>query len=164
MLKPEQQSKESVVNSNSTREEIKFHYSWDLLILFTIYLGSLVIPAIIFMVYVFLFFLPNFLNIPSFFSLFTDIRAIIALVSMPLVIIGCYLIRLFLIVVITRGFWSWSERKSPSKSGIIPRNFPSKTLDYYQVRSFMIKYPKNAFIKGVFPWLDNWFYNNFGRN
>ncbi|UCC18371.1 MAG: hypothetical protein JSV62_09665 [Promethearchaeota archaeon] len=159
-----QLSIKKVTENKAPREEVKFHYSWYLLILFTIYLGSLVIPAILFMTYVILFFLPNFLEITNFFTLFTEIKAIIALISMPLVIIGCYLIRIFLIGVITREFWRWSERKSPSKNGIIPRNFPSKTLDYYQVRSFMIKYPKNVLVKGVFPWLSNWFYNFIGAN
>ncbi|MFX1341007.1 MAG: hypothetical protein ACFFDK_20525 [Promethearchaeota archaeon] len=164
MINTEQKSIEKGSEKKTIREEIEFHYALYLIILFTIYLGSLVIPAIIFMAYVFLFFMPNFLNITNFLLLFTNINSIIALFSMPLVIIVCYLIRLFLIGLITRGFWSWSERKSPTKSGIIPRNFPSKTLDYYQVRSFMIKYPKNAFVKGVFPWLSKWFFNFIGAS
>jgi len=164
MIKTEQQSREPLKEKEVPKEEIKFHYSWYLIILFTLYLGSLVIPAILFMTYVILFFLPNFLEITNFFSLFTGVNALIALISMPLVIIGCYLIRLFFIGLITRGIWKWSENKSPSKNGIIPRNIPSKTLDYYQVRSFTIKYPKNAFVKGVFPWLSNWFYNFIGAS
>ncbi|MFX1591723.1 MAG: hypothetical protein ACFFCL_03425 [Promethearchaeota archaeon] len=78
---------------------------------------------------------------------------------MPLVIIGCYLIRLFLIALVARFFWRLSEKKFPSQPGIIPRNFPSKALNYYHIRSFIIKYPKNAFSKGFFPWLLPWLYN-----
>ncbi len=159
MIQKEQKLKKMDPENKAPKEEIKFPFFWYLIIIFTIYLGSLVIPAILFMTFVILFFLPNFLAIPNFIALFTEIKAIIALISMPLVIIGCYLIRLYLIGVITRLIWRWSEKKSPSKSGIIPRNIPSKTLDYYQVRSFTIKYPKNAFMKGMFPWLSNWFYN-----
>jgi acetyltransferase-like isoleucine patch superfamily enzyme len=55
-----------------------------------------------------------------------------------------------------------SEKKSPSKEGIIPRNFPSKTLNYYHIRSFLIKYAKNSFVKGIFPWLTNGLYNFVG--
>lgn len=164
MIKMEQQSKQKVTENKAPVDEIKFHYSWYLLILFTIYLGSLVIPAILFMTYVILFFLPNFLAITDFYALFTNLNAITALILMPLVIIGCYLVRLFLIGVITRIFWRWSEKKSPSKNGIIPRNIPSKTLDYYHVRGFTIKYPKNAFVKGIFPWLSNWVYNFIGAS
>ncbi|MFX1463031.1 MAG: hypothetical protein ACFFBF_08250, partial [Promethearchaeota archaeon] len=54
--------------------------------------------------------------------------------------------------------------KSPSKAGIIPRNIPSKTLNYYHLRSFVIKYPKNAFSRGPFPWLLKWMFNFVGAN
>ncbi|MFW9827972.1 MAG: hypothetical protein ACFFEY_10285 [Candidatus Thorarchaeota archaeon] len=164
MSNTEQQSIEKASEDKAPRIDIEFHYGLYLLILFTIYLGSLVIPAIIFIAFTFLFFLPNFLEITNFFSIFTNLKSLTALVTMPLVIIGCYLIRLFLVSLITRWFWKWSEKKSPSKSGIIPRNVPSKALDYYQVRSFIIKYPKNAFVKGIFPWLSNWFYNFIGAS
>ncbi|MFX1446640.1 MAG: hypothetical protein ACFFCG_00725, partial [Promethearchaeota archaeon] len=48
--------------------------------------------------------------------------------------------------------------------GIIPRNIRSKAADYYHIRSFIIKYGKNIFTKGVLPWLSNWFYNFVGSN
>ncbi|MHA2325870.1 MAG: hypothetical protein ACXACB_10745, partial [Promethearchaeota archaeon] len=51
-----------------------------------------------------------------------------------------------------------------SRSGIIPRNIRSKTLDYYHFRSFIIKYPKNAFSRGPFPWLLKWMFNFVGSN
>ncbi|MHA1988227.1 MAG: hypothetical protein ACW98D_16450 [Promethearchaeota archaeon] len=150
--------------NNHIREEIKFQYFWYLFIFFTIYLTSYIVPAFLFMSYVFLFFLPNFLNTPSFIALFTELKPILALVSMPLVIIGCYLVRLFFIGLTTRFFWRLSEKKSPSKDGIIPRNFPSKTLNYYHIRSFLIKYGKNTFTKGAFPWLSNWLFNFVGSS
>ncbi|NVM35895.1 MAG: hypothetical protein HWN81_09885 [Candidatus Lokiarchaeota archaeon] len=159
MEKGEQQSVESVSEEEVPREEIKFQYFWYLIVFFSIYLISLVVPAIIFMTYVILFFVPQFLEITDFFALFTEIDSVIALITMPFVIIGCYLIRLFLIGLVTRWLWSLSEKKSPSKNGIIPRNFSSKALNYYHIRSFMIKYGKNAFSKGVFAWLSNWFFN-----
>ncbi|MFW9825702.1 MAG: hypothetical protein ACFFE4_22360, partial [Candidatus Thorarchaeota archaeon] len=152
------------MENNTIREEIQFQYFWYLFVFFTIYLTSLIIPAFSFMTYIFLFFLPNFLEISNFFALFTDLRPILALVSMPLVIIGCYLIRLFFIGLTTRFFWRLSEKKCPSKDGIIPRNFSSKTLNYYHIRSFLIKYGKNSFVKGAFPWFSNWFYNFVGSS
>ena len=155
---------ENEVENDTVKEEIKFQYFWYLFMLFTTYLGSLVIPALLFMAYMILFFIPHFLDITNFLSLFTEFESILALISMPLVLIGCYLLRLFLIGLITRGFWAYSQKKSPSKEGIIPRHFPSKTLKYYHISSFCIKYGKNVFTKGMFPWLGNWFYNFVGTS
>ncbi|MHA1490952.1 MAG: hypothetical protein ACTSRI_15060 [Promethearchaeota archaeon] len=145
-------------------EDIKFQYQWYLFAFFLIYLGSFLLPAIIFMLYVLLFFVPYFLESTNFFLIFIELKSLVTLIFMPLVIIGCYLVHLFFVAFITRFFWRYTERKSPSKPGIIPRNFPSKTLDFYHIRSFLIKYPKNAFVKGPFPWLINWFFNYVGTN
>jgi len=164
MTTMEQKSIKNVSEDQVPQEEFKIQYSLYLLIFFTIYLTSLLVPAFLFMTYFFLFFLPNFLETSSFIALFTEIKPILALVSIPLVIIGCYIVRLFFIGLTTRFFWRLSEKKSPSKDGIIPRNFPSRTLNYYHLRSFMIKYGKNSFIKGVFPWLSNWLYNFVGSS
>jgi acetyltransferase-like isoleucine patch superfamily enzyme len=78
--------------------------------------------------------------------------------------IACYLLHLFFAGLITRWFWQISEKKSPSKDGIIPRNFPSRTLNFYHIRSFLIKYPKNEVVKGAFPWLTNWVFNFVGTD
>lgn len=158
------QEPELETGNNAIREEIKFQYFWYLFVFFTIYLTSLIVPAFLFMAYIFYFFLPNFLNVSNFLALFTEVKPILALISMPLVFIGCYLVRLFFIGLTTRFFWRLSEKKSPSKDGIIPRNFPSRTLNYYHIRSFMIKYGKLSFVKGIFPWLSNWFYNFVGSS
>ncbi|MFX0028703.1 MAG: hypothetical protein ACFE8B_05810 [Candidatus Hermodarchaeota archaeon] len=155
---------ENEAENDTVKEEIKFQYFWYLIMLFTTYLGSMVIPAFLFIGYMILFFIPHFLDTSNFLSLFTEFKPILALISMPLVLIGCYLLRLFLIGLITRGFWTYSQKKSPSKEGIIPRNFPSKTLKFYHIRSFAIKFGKNIFTKGMFPWLSNWFYNFVGTS
>ncbi|MFX0004215.1 MAG: hypothetical protein ACFE9C_11135 [Candidatus Hodarchaeota archaeon] len=154
------------VNSenNVIKEEISLNLRLWLPLFYVIYYCSFLIPSIIFMLYIMLFYLPNFLEIGNFLSLFTNIPSLIASLTIPFVIIICYLIHLFIIALITRGFWSYSEKKSPSKSGIIPRNIPSKTLNYYHFRSFIIKYPKNVFSRGPFPWLLKWMYNFVGTN
>ncbi len=144
---------------NIIKEDVQFQYFWYLIIFFTIYLISYLVPVIIFMTYVLFYFLPYFLETTNFLSLFINFKPLLALISMPLVIIGCYLIHLFLIALIARWFWGLTEKRSPSKSGIIPRNLPSKTLNYYHIRSFLLKYPKNTFTKGFFPWLVPWLYN-----
>jgi acetyltransferase-like isoleucine patch superfamily enzyme len=154
----------SLPDKGPVKEEIKFQYFWYLFILFTNFLASLIVPSLLFLMYVFLFFLPKFLETKSFLALFTEIKPFLAMIFMPLVIIGCYLIRLFFVSLITRGFWKLSEKKSPSREGIIPRNFPSKVLNFYHIRGFLMKYGKNSFVKGIFPWLSNWFYNFVGAS
>jgi hypothetical protein len=147
------------LTNDIVKEEINLQLHWYLPVFFIIYFGSFLIPAIIFMVYIMLVYLPSFLEIRDFVSLFTHFPSLISSLILPIIIITCYLIHLFMVALITRGFWSFSEKRSPSKTGIIPRNIPSKTLDYYHFRSFIIKYPKNAFSRGPFPWLVKWMFN-----
>jgi len=144
------------------KEEISLNLVWYLFAFLSIYLGSYIIPGIIFMVYVLFFFVPNFLDVPNIISLFTQLDSLLTLLLWPFVIVVCYLLRLFFMGLITRIIWRYTERKSPSKDGIIPRNIQSKTLEYYHKRSFIIKYPKNTFVKGFFPWLYNWLINFVG--
>jgi len=151
-------------NEESSEEEIKFHFFTYLVIFFTIYSVSLMIPITMFISYMGLFFIPHFLEITDFFSLFTEIESLLGLITFPLCLITWYLVRLFFIALLTRLFWRFTEKKSPSKSGIIPRNIPSKTLTYYHLRGFLMKYPKNFVMKGIFPWVANWFFNFVGSN
>ena len=146
------------------KEEINLQYHWYMLSFFIIYFGSLLIPAVIFMGYIILFYLPYFLGTVNFISLFTDLKPLLVSIFMPFIIIACYLIHLVFMALITRWLWGITEKKSPSKSGIIPRNIPSKTLNFYHLRSFMVKYPKNAVNRGPFPWLIRWLYNFVGTN
>jgi acetyltransferase-like isoleucine patch superfamily enzyme len=111
-----------------------------------------------------LFYLPNFLNVNNFLSLFTRIDSLIASILLPIVIIAAYLLHILFVGLITKWHWSITEKRSPSKSGIIPRNIPSKIQNFYHIRSFMIKYPKNAVSRGPFPWLIRWLYNFVGCN
>ena len=146
-------------SNNILKEEINLQLYWYLPAFFVIYFASFLIPAIIFMMFIILFYLPFFLEVRNFITLFTDLPSLIASLTLPIIIIICYLSHLFVVAFITRWFWGISERRSPSKSGIIPRNIPSKTLNYYHFRSFLIKYPKNAFSRGPFPWLVKWMFN-----
>ncbi len=151
-------------NNNVITEEIKFQYFFYLVVFFTTYLASLMIPAFLFLLYIYLYFIPNFLDVANFFSIFTEINSLLALIFMPIIIILCYLIRLFFIALITRGFWNMTEKRSPTKDGIIPRNIRSDTLNYYHLRSFLIKYGKNTYMKGIFPFFSKWFYNFVGSS
>ena len=141
------------------KEEIKLQAYWHALSFFSTYLGSYFIPGIIFFSYLLFLFYPHVLQISDIIILFTSPIPLIILLMIPVVIILCYLIHLFFAALITRQWWALTEKHQPSKDGIIPRNIPSKTLNYYHIRSFMIKYPKNLFVKGIFPWLTNWMFN-----
>ena len=162
-------SEESTLDNNhkeelEERKEIALQFHFYLTFFAIIYLGSYFLPGIIFMLYLYLIFIPFFLDNNSIISVFTSIRPLLALVLMPLVVIVCYLLHLFFIGLITRILWRWTESKSPTQDGVILRNVPSDTLNYYHIRSFIIKYGKNAFTKGIFPWLANWFFNFVGSN
>ncbi|MFX1376343.1 MAG: hypothetical protein ACFFA0_11055 [Promethearchaeota archaeon] len=150
--------------NNIIKEEISLKLHLWLPLFFVIYFFSFLIPSITFMLYIMLFYLPFFLEITNFTEIFTNLPSLIASLTIPIVIIICYLIHLFIVALITRWFYNFSEKRSPSKSGNIPRNIPSKTLDHYHFRSFIVKYPKNVFSRGIFPWLLNWMYNFVGTN
>lgn len=150
--------------NNIIKEEINLQLNWYLPAFFIVYFGSFLVPAVIFMMFIMLFYLPFFLEVRNFISLFTNFPSLIASLTLPIVIIICYLLHLFVVALITRWFWGISEKRSPSKSGNIPRNIPSKTINYYHFRSFIIKYPKNAFSRGPFPWLVKWMFNFTGTN
>ena len=146
------------------KEKIKLQFHWYLGIFFVIYYCSYVIPGIVFMEYVILVFIPLFLSVDNLFVVFTNLDSLIAFLTLPLVLIVSYLIHLFLVGLLSRIIWRYTEKISPSKDGVIPRNIPSKTANLYHIRSFMIKYGKNAFMKGIFPWLSNWFFNFVGTS
>jgi len=146
------------------KEDVKLQFHLYISIFALIFYFSWVIPGICFFWYVLQVFLPFVLETSNFLLIFIDLKSLIAFLLMPLVLIGCYLIRLFFLGLITKIFWKISEKISPSKSAVIPRNIRSRAANYYHIRSFMIKYGKNTFMKGVFPWLSNWFFNFVGSN
>jgi len=144
------------------REKIKLQFHWYLSIFFVIYYLSYVVSGIIFMSYIIIIFVPNVLLVDNLIAVFTNLNSLLAFLALPFAIIISYLSRLFITGLITRSFWRFTEKRSPTKDGIIPRNIDSITANYYHIRSFMLKYGKNAFMKGIFPWLANWFFNFVG--
>ena len=148
--------------SDIPRELVHFQYHKYMAFFFTIYVGSYLAPVIVLMFYLFLILKPMFLEVGSFIVILTSLDSLIIFLTIPLVVIFFYLSHLFFLGVFTRILWRYTEKKSPTKDGIIPRDIPSKTADFYHYRSFMIKYGKNAFMKGFFPWLMNWFLNIVG--
>ncbi|MFW9824791.1 MAG: hypothetical protein ACFFE4_17750, partial [Candidatus Thorarchaeota archaeon] len=146
------------------KEEVSLQFHLYILIFACIFYSSYILPGFCFFLYVIQIFLPYVLETSSFLSLFLNFEPLLAFLLTPLVIITCYLLHLFLIGLSTRMLWKMTEKISPSKSGVIPRNIRSRAANYYHIRSFMIKYGKNSFTKGAFPWLSNWFFNTVGSN
>jgi acetyltransferase-like isoleucine patch superfamily enzyme len=146
------------------KHEINLQFHWYALGFGTTYLLSWLFPGIIIWMYIQFLYIPYFLNAESIIIIFSTPEGIIASVCFPIIIIISYLIHLFFVAAITKFWWKITERISTSKNGIIPRNIPSKTLNLYHIRSFLIKYPKHAFNKGPFPWLIKWLYNFVGCN
>ncbi len=140
-------------------EEVRMQYTLYLILFFIIYYISWIGPSFIFMTYFMMVFREYFLEAPTFIAIFTELNPLLALLLMPLIIILCYLVRIIFIGLTTKIIWAITEKISPSKNGIIPRNIKSKAADYYHIRSFILKYGKNIFTKGILPWLSNWFYN-----
>ncbi len=146
------------------RQNVQFQYHKYFGIFLCIYIGSYLLPVTGLMLYLFLIFKPFFLGVSDFIVLLTRFDSLLIFLTFPLVFIVNYLIHLFFLGLLTRIFWRYTEKKSPTKDGVIPRNFSSKTLNYYHYRSFMIKYGKNSFMKGIFPWFPNWFFNFVGAS
>jgi len=146
------------------QEEVQLQLKLYMFFFFIIFSASFLLPGILFFFFILGYFTPIVLRAGDIMVVFTQFEPLIIIAITPLVFIGLYLLHLFLMALMTRWLWQYTEKKSPSKSGIIPRNIASKVSDYYHVRSFMIKYPKNAFVKGPFPWLANWLFNFVGTN
>ncbi|NVM46539.1 MAG: hypothetical protein HWN79_16655 [Candidatus Lokiarchaeota archaeon] len=145
-------------------EEVRMQYTLYMVLFFIIYYLSWIGPSFIFMAYFMMVFRTYFLEATSFIAIFTEVSPLLSLIFMPVVIIICYLVHLGCIGIATKIIWAITEKISPSKNGIIPRNIKSKAADYYHIRSFILKYGKNVLTKGIFPWLTRWYYNFVGTS
>lgn len=164
MVEHEKNSDLKHFNDNVIKEEINLQFHWYLFGFFIIYYSSYILSGVLFFLFLIFIYIPFYLETTNIISLFTEMNPLIGAISLPFVIITCYILYLFMLALTTKYLWKITEKKSPSKNGIIPRNIRSKTLNYYHIRSFLMKYSKNTFQKGAFPWLLNWFYNFVGSN
>lgn len=146
------------------KEQIEIQYGRYLFVFMVIYYGSWIVPGLSFMAYFMMVFRVNFLDNSIFISLFIELNPLLSLLFMPVVLIGCYIVHILIIGFVTKILWSITEKISPTKNGVIPRNIRSKIANYYHLRSFMLKYGKNVFTKGMAPWLSNWFFNFVGSS
>ncbi len=119
--------------------------------------GSYIVPGLLFVFYVFVFLVPNFLVVPFSIEFLFESKTIIIMLLTPLVIVSIYLLHLFFVALLTRWWYTLADTRGPAQ-GVFDRNLDesSKVLDYYHFRSFLMKYPIFAFLRSPFPWLLNW--------
>ncbi|MBY9007515.1 MAG: hypothetical protein KGD63_12225 [Candidatus Lokiarchaeota archaeon] len=149
-------------HAGKPKEEQELQMFWFIATISSVYIISWFFPGMLFFTYVGYLFYPRFLEVPNFLSLFTNPLNLLTLILFPIIIILCYILHLFFASLVVRFWWNLTEKKSPSKDGNIPRSVRSKASKFYHVRSFIVKYPKNAIIKGIFPWLYNKLFNFIG--
>jgi len=127
--------------------------------------GSFMLPGFLFILFIYEYLMPNLLSLPLSLNLLLDYWIIIRLLLIPLIFIGLYLLHLFFVVLFTRWFYRYADKRGPSQ-GVFDRNLDatSTALDYYHFRSFLFKYPIFAVIRSPFPWLINWELRFIGSN
>ncbi len=158
----ESEEKEIFEGEEIIKQEPSARYQWCGLVFITTYFISWFIPGVFFFSYTYLFFVPFVLETTNFMTLFLDLRSLITFFCFPLVLMGAYLLHLLITALAIKFWYAVSQRIVSSKEGIIPRNITSKTLNLYHIRSFILKYPKNLVVKGLFPWLFTWVFNFIG--
>lgn len=144
------------------KQEPSARYQWCALVFVTTYFISWAVPVAFLFTYIIIFFIPYVLENPNFFALFLELKPLLSFLCFPLILIITYLLHLFFAALSIKFWYAVSQRIIPSKEGIIPRNVSSKTLNLYHIRSFILKYPKNLVVKGLFPWLFTWTFNFIG--
>ncbi|MFX1501746.1 MAG: hypothetical protein ACFFDH_12345 [Promethearchaeota archaeon] len=126
---------------------------------------SFILPGFLFYSFLFGLLIPNLFSATFDLRLLLDPTIITILIMTPLIFICLYLIRLFLIALLTKWFYQMADKRGPTH-GVFDRNLDeySKALDYYHFRSFLFKYPIFAFVRSPFPWLLNWELRFLGSN
>ncbi len=127
--------------------------------------GSFIVPGFLFIWFLYDFLIPGLLLLPLSLTSLLDFWIIIRMLITPLIFIALYLFHLFFIVLFTRWFYRFADKRGPTQ-GVFDRNLDVGTtaLDYYHFRSFLFKYPIFAVIRSPFPWLLNWELRFIGSN
>ena len=132
---------------------------------FTIVGCSFVLPGILFFLSFYGLLIPTIFNSPFSLILFSDWGFYTAMLLIPLILIGIYLLHLFCVILFTRWWYKFVDKRGPSQ-GIFDRDMElsSTKLDYYHFGSFLMKYPIFAVSRSPFPWILNWELNFIRSN
>jgi acetyltransferase-like isoleucine patch superfamily enzyme len=126
---------------------------------------SFVLPGLLFFLSFYGYAVPTIFNNTFTLTLFTDWNFYVAMLLIPLILIGIYLLHLFFIILFTRWWYRLADSRGPSQ-GIFDRDMEmsSTKLDYYHFGSFLMKYPIFAVSRSPFPWILNWELNFIRSN
>lgn len=85
----------------------------------------------------------------------------VVLLLAPGVVLGLYLLYLFLLAFLTKTQIEHWNKVSPPEEGEYDREFTAdgvadERIYYYHLRGFVIKFPLWLFIKSPFPWMVTW--------
>ncbi|MFX1321650.1 MAG: hypothetical protein ACFFAQ_08400 [Promethearchaeota archaeon] len=158
----EQEVNEEFLRAHVKELSVPFHFY---VITGWIIIGcSFIIPGFLFILFLFVFLIPNTLSTALSVESYLSLNLIILLLT-PLIIIGIYLFHLFFVALFTKWFYKLADKRGPEQ-GVYDRNLDesSTVLDYYHFGSFLFKYPIFAFMRSPFPWLINWELNFIGSN
>ncbi len=174
-----QKLKETIFNNNIFNQSIKYknksqklrfqekkfvkNLKFDLFIFGIIYFLSNLIPVLGVIYFSIELFIPYFLQIPNFFSLFTNIPSLVIFLTSPLIIIVLSLTNLISLIVLTKIFYNIIQSLNPVKEGIFHWENKNKEYKYYFRRSFLLRYFKWKLHKSLFPWLVNFAFNILGN-
>ena len=127
--------------------------------------GSFIIPAFLFIFFVYEFLLNTLFSNPFNLNSLLNLENLILMGVAPILIVSFYLLHLFFVALFTKWFYRIADLRGPAE-GVFDRNLDdtSKALDYYHWRSFLLKYPVFAVIRSPFPWLITWELNFIGSN
>jgi len=126
---------------------------------------SFLLPGFLFILYFFVFLEPFMRQTPINLINLLNFNHLIILLTIPLCFIAIYLLHIFFVVLFTRVFYRYADKRGPNQ-GLFDRNLhkSSKKLEFYHFRSFLFKYPIFAVIRSPFPWLINWELRFIGSN
>ncbi len=152
-------------NLKTTIQEISVPFTFYIISGWIIVGGSFILPAFLFVFFLFGFLIPNFLTVPFSIGLLLKMDTLIIMILTPSIIIGIYILHLIFIAIITRLFYRYTDKRGPA-GGIFDRKMDesSLSLEYYHLRAFLLKYPIFAVMRSPFPWLLNWELNFIGCN
>ena len=134
-----------------------------LLIFFIIYIFAYGIPLLILIYFYIDFFNPLILKSPTIIDIFINSDSIIVLSLTPIILIGCFLIHLILLSIITKIFYKLITHFNPPSEGVY--HWEKRNKDYvdYFIRSFLIRYIKWKILRSPFPWLIKSIFNFIGN-
>ncbi len=148
---------EKTIKKKMKPPEKKFvkNLKFNLFIFGLLYFISNVIPILGVIYFGFEFFIPYFLQSPSFYYIFLNVHSLTIFLITPLILIFLFLINILILVLITKLFYKIIKTSNTVKEGIFYWQNKNNNFNHYFKRSFLLRYIKWKLQKSPFPWLLN---------